>query len=298
MRVRVDRQSVSVSADRFATGRCLANRSGEDILRDVIVNRQVADREGGIGVAFHQLIVAIPSEDVRESFNTFAGVSGNGNLTTVTNLIDREFDGIDNRIRTDKHCVEAICFACRRSLEHTHPEYSRFVNSRSQSGLCSTPNLVSSSCVALVPSVGKITIVVVTKISGQRNHTIRADCVFRRSDFNNNRIVDIYIIRSAFNAATIRVVNNNCIDVCIILRTSDINNGVVCSSSFTNCIVVEQPSVGQVCTHIVVSNISGKHNHAVFADDRIASDNHCRVRVNRQSIRCECSNRLTSGRSL
>ena len=98
VRVRVDRQSVSVSADRFATSRCLTNCSREDVVGDVTINSQVADSEGRIGVTFHQLIVAVPSVEVRvfSNINTTVSMSSNRNLTTVANVIDRENDSVDN----------------------------------------------------------------------------------------------------------------------------------------------------------------------------------------------------------
>ena len=298
IRIRIDCQSVSVSADRLTTSRRLANCSREDVVGNITINCQVAYREGRISIAFHQFIVTVPSEDVRESFNTFAGVSGNGNLTTFANLIDREFDGIDNRIRMREDGVKTVGFTSRVGLEYADEEDRRIINRSSIRSLRGAPNLVSRISTVLVPSVRQGIIVVVAEVSSQRHLTTFADVVFSGSDFNNDSVIYIYIIRSAFCTAAVRIVHNNRVNVSVILRTADINDGVVCSSCFANCIVVEQPCVGQLSTHIIVSNISREHNHAILADNRVSSNNHCRVRINRQCIRSEGSDRLTARRNL
>ena len=276
------------------------NRSGEDVVGDVTVNRQVADRERGVGVTFHQFVVAVPSEDVRElsGVNTTMSVSRNRHLTTVANVIDRQFDCVDDRNRIDHHCVEAEGFASGVRLEHTHPEYGGLMDCRGQSSLCSTPDLVSGKRITSIPSVGQIAIVVVTEVSGQRHHTVCADRVFRGSDFNNNRVIYIYIVRGAFNAATMRVVNHNGVNVRVILRTLSVNDRVVTIDGSRQRIVVEQPSVGQLSTHIVIGDISIQFDDRIFADDRVASDNHRRVRVNRQGVRSIGSDGQTAGRNL
>ena len=305
IRVRVDRQRIGVCTYGFATGSRLMNRSGEDVLRDVAVNREVAHSEGGIGVAFHQLVVAIPSEDVREfsRINTAVSVSRNRYLTTVADVIDRQTDRVDGRNRTDNHCVGTVGFASRRSLEHAHPEYGGLMDTRGQSGLRGTPNLVGSGRITLVPSVGQIAVVVVTEVGGQCHHTVRADCIFCGGNFNNDRVVYIYIVRSAFHAATVRVVHNNRIDVRVILRTTFVNDGVTsvhCAIGvgISDGVIVEQPSVGQFGTHVIIGDVGIQFDDCIFANDRVAGDNHCRVRIDRQRVIREGSDRLATGGSL
>ena len=269
------------------------NRSGEDILCDVTVNREVAHCEGGISVAFHHFIVAVPSEDVRElsGVNTTVSMCCNCHLTTFANVIDGKFNRIDNRNRADNYRVESEGFASGVGLEHTHPEYGGFMNCRGQSSLCSTPDLVSGERITSIPSVGQVAVVVITEVSGQRNHTVCADRVFRGGDFNNNRIVYIYIIRSAFNAAAVRVVNNHRVDVRVILRSLSVNDGIISINSSRQRIIVEQPCVTQVGVRVVISDVGVQLNDRIFADDRVTSNNHCRVRVNCQCIFCKCSGR-------
>ena len=174
-------------------------------------------------------------------------------------------------------------------LEHADEEDRRIVNRGGISGLRSAPNLIRFISTVLVPSVSQVGIIVIANVGGEGHLATFADVVFSRSNLNNDRVIYIYIVRSTFNAASMRVVNNNCVDVCIILRTANIDDGVVSNSGSADGVVVEQPCVSQFSTHVIVGHVGREHDHAVFADDRVAGNHNGRVRVNCQSVRSEGS---------
>ena len=123
LRVRVHSQdAVSILTFGSTARDILSNSSRIYIVGDIAVNRQRAFGEDRVSNTFDDFVISVPSEDVRSirNINTTVSMSGNGHLTTVANLIDREFDSIDNRNRIHRDSVRTEGLAVRGGLEYSH----------------------------------------------------------------------------------------------------------------------------------------------------------------------------------
>ena len=151
---------------------------------------------------------------------------------------------------------------------------------------CSTINgfVVAARLIILEPTVSKVFIIVVSKVGSENHFATRAYRVNIVSDFNQDGVINIDIVRFACDSTTSCIGSSNCEDIRLIRRISSINDCISSLSPRTNRLVEESPFVIILHAFNCVVNHSLEHNNAVLANNLITSNLDSRIREDKERV--------------
>ena len=285
-RVHINIESVGAGLQGGTARRNLMSNCGIYIVGIVIINSQLVEvvGEGTSGDVRDELAISVPSVVVRElnRINTTMSMSSDGRLATVAHLVEAQGNAVNNRNLVDVDHDAVIVDAFRTHLVNLYVVGRGGIRRYGHDALHITIQRVGKAI--SVPSVHKIGEVVVVDVSRQNRATTLADVEFASGDFNSRHRVDNQSVNVAGADATEVVSHDNGEVVAVVSRfeeSIELRHG----NTISDGVVVELPSEVQVSSRIIIRYVSIQMYRVELTDERVAGDDHVRIRVHSQDVR-------------